>query len=594
MLVILGVFVFHCGRFFDTDGWHVKNAVRHPNVQVWTVFLVCWMMPLIFVISGASTFYALGSRGAGRFVKDRALRLGVPLIAGMFTHIAWQVYLERISFSGFRGSFFDFYPQYFRGLYGFGGNFAWMGLHLWYLEGLFLYSLLFLPLFLRLQSQSGSGALRAFGRVFGKPGAVYLLALPGMALMAWLNPQSQWGQRGFGGWPWPVYMFYFVYGFLVVTREEVEQQIEKQRWVSLGAAFGIFLALLVLWETGGEPRYGTARYALLLGLFALSSWCFVLAFLGLGRRYLGFTNSFVRYSNEAVLPFYVLHQTVILTVGYFVVRWAIPDAAKFLVIAVTAFTFIVLFYELGIRRNNFMRFLFGMRQRRTGAAAGMVALAAALALGLPGGCAVSGQSQTGSPAGRPAGGTAPRLTAAQREALQRALAQRENEGEAREAPTTAAGRQGEVCQAPSGQVCKDVFTSAELTNLVDQSMGAGYRFLMTNILLNCAEHNREDYDGKTLMIFENEGSGRICVLSALSSPDENSFALNAIGCGIASQHKKEENQIAIAEKAIHDDTLRMMESSQGYRFLPPCDYVLFLNSPRKKARYAKQSTALGQ
>jgi hypothetical protein len=108
VLVILVVFVFHCGRFFDTDGWHVKNPVRHPTAQLWTVFLVCWMMPLIFVISGASTFYALG-KGTGKFVKDRASRLLVPVVAGIFSHIAWQVYLERVSFSGFNGSFLQFY-----------------------------------------------------------------------------------------------------------------------------------------------------------------------------------------------------------------------------------------------------------------------------------------------------------------------------------------------------------------------------------------------------------------------------------------------------------------------------------------------------
>src|SRR5262249_16902539 len=142
VLVILTVFIFHCGRFFDTDGWHVKNHVRHEAVQVWTVFLVCWMMPFIFVISGESTFYALGSRSPGKFLKDRAARLVVPLVVGMFTHIPLQVYLERVSFSGFKGSFFDFYPRYFKGFYGNGGNFAWMGLHLWYLEALFLFSVI--------------------------------------------------------------------------------------------------------------------------------------------------------------------------------------------------------------------------------------------------------------------------------------------------------------------------------------------------------------------------------------------------------------------------------------------------------------------
>ena len=75
VLAILAVFVFHSGRFFDQGDWHVKNPTTYLGVQIWTTFLVNWIMPLIFVISGASTFYALGARGAGRFVKDRVLRL---------------------------------------------------------------------------------------------------------------------------------------------------------------------------------------------------------------------------------------------------------------------------------------------------------------------------------------------------------------------------------------------------------------------------------------------------------------------------------------------------------------------------------------
>jgi hypothetical protein len=79
-------------------------------------------------------------------------RLLVPLVVGTFTHIAFQVYLERLHKGEFSGSFFDFYPHYFDGMYGFGGNFAWMGLHLWYLEALFLFSLLCLPVFLWLKN----------------------------------------------------------------------------------------------------------------------------------------------------------------------------------------------------------------------------------------------------------------------------------------------------------------------------------------------------------------------------------------------------------------------------------------------------------
>jgi hypothetical protein len=108
-------------------------------------------MPLMFVISGASLFFSVGK--PGKFLQDKVLRLLIPLIVGVFTHVAIAVYLERRTNYQFFGSFFEFYPQYFQGWYGEGGNFAWMGLHLWYLLVLFVYSLLFLPLFYLLKGQ---------------------------------------------------------------------------------------------------------------------------------------------------------------------------------------------------------------------------------------------------------------------------------------------------------------------------------------------------------------------------------------------------------------------------------------------------------
>jgi peptidoglycan/LPS O-acetylase OafA/YrhL len=365
VLAILTVFVFHCGRFFDTDGWHVKNPVRHEAVQVWTTFLCSWLMPLIFVISGASTFYALRARAAARFIKDRAGRLLVPLIVGIFTHISLQVYLERVSSGKFQGSFFAFYPHYFDGLYGAGGNFAWMGLHLWYLEMLFVFSLLLLPLFLWLKGSSGSRLTARAGALLDRPWLIYLPSLGPAAMIAFLNPATFWGQRGFGGWPLPAYLFLFIYGFMIVAREPLEVRVERQRRTSLLLAVAVMLTALVLWKMGGPLTYGTPRYAVLHFLYAASSWCFILAFLGLARRNLGFTRPFLKYANEAVLPFYILHQTLILSIGYFVVRWAIPDLVKFAIIAASSFVLVVATYEYVIRRNNPLRFLFGMKLRTT-------------------------------------------------------------------------------------------------------------------------------------------------------------------------------------------------------------------------------------
>ena len=43
--------------------------------------------------------------------------------------------------------------------------------------------------------------------------------------------------------------------------------------------------------------------------------------LSLGAKYLNVKNKIVTYGNEAVLPFYIFHPTIILCVSWFVIRW---------------------------------------------------------------------------------------------------------------------------------------------------------------------------------------------------------------------------------------------------------------------------------
>jgi peptidoglycan/LPS O-acetylase OafA/YrhL len=87
----------------------------------------------------------------------------------------------------------------------------------------------------------------------------------------------------------------------------------------------------------------------------------VLAILGFGMKRLNFNKPILSYANEAVLPFYILHHPVLLCVGYFVVQWAIPAAAKFFIIDAVSFAIIMALYEFVVRRFNFLRFLFGMK-----------------------------------------------------------------------------------------------------------------------------------------------------------------------------------------------------------------------------------------
>ncbi len=361
VLAILTVFIFHSGRFFDQGGWHVKNSTTYLGVQIWTTFLANWLMPLIFVISGASLFYALSSRRVGKFVNDKVLRLLVPLVVGIFTHIMFQVYLERLTHHQFTGTFWKFIPSYFEGLYGFGGNFAWMGLHLWYLLVLFVFSLACFPLMQWLRNGSGRKVLKLMGNFLAMPGVVYLLAIPVAWIMAILRPSGILGMHDFGGWPLPIYLIFLLYGFIIVSHEDLQKSIQQLRWISLGAGIICVVSLFILWAGKGDPIFGTQRYLEINGIFGLSSLFWILAFLGFGFKHLTQPKPILARANEAVLPFYILHQTILLCIGYFVTQWHIPDPLKFVTISISSFLIIIFIYEFLICRINVLRFLFGMK-----------------------------------------------------------------------------------------------------------------------------------------------------------------------------------------------------------------------------------------
>ena len=224
VLAILLVFLYHSTRFFNLGDWHVKNIHTYVWVEIWNVFVTTWMMPLFFIISGASLFYAIGKSGGwSRFYKDKFLRLMIPVILASVTHSALQVYLERSSHGQFSGSFFSFLPAYFNGIYldiGMTGNFAYHGMHLWYLFFLFIYSLICYPLFIRLEG-TGREKLNRIMRPFAIPGMMYLwFAVPLLMIKA-LIPQPALN-AGAGGWGFIYYIWFLISGFMIVSNERLQ------------------------------------------------------------------------------------------------------------------------------------------------------------------------------------------------------------------------------------------------------------------------------------------------------------------------------------------------------------------------------------
>jgi peptidoglycan/LPS O-acetylase OafA/YrhL len=87
-LAMLAVFIYHCGRFFNNEDWHVKNPQTSYGITLSLVIVGQWMMPLFFVLSGMSSYYALTYQGAAKYVRSRVKRLVVPLVFGMLAQLS--------------------------------------------------------------------------------------------------------------------------------------------------------------------------------------------------------------------------------------------------------------------------------------------------------------------------------------------------------------------------------------------------------------------------------------------------------------------------------------------------------------------------
>ena len=123
----------------------------------------------------------------------------------------------------------------------------------------------------------------------------------------------------------------------------------------------IFVAYFQVY--GGFPRI-VPNWIIDIYVNGFAAWFFLIAILGYGRKFLNFTDSFLKYNAESSYPVYILHQTIIVIVGYFVVQWAAGITVKYSVILVLATLITFILYDLIVKRTNVTRFLFGMRLKK--------------------------------------------------------------------------------------------------------------------------------------------------------------------------------------------------------------------------------------
>jgi glucan biosynthesis protein C len=359
-LAVLMLIPFHTARIFDIwEPFYAKSDQVSEALSYAFIGAVSpWHMPLFFLLAGAATWFALGFRSGGQYVKERLKRLIVPLMFGVLVVVPPQSYLGALTYGEFEGPFLQYYPRFFQigatgDLSGYMGGFT-PG-HLWFVLFLLLVSIVALPLLLHLRREKGQRLIDRLAILLeSRPANLWWFVLP--LIIAGGLPDTG-GKNPF------YYFMLFVYGYVLMSDARFGNVLNRAKVGALLVGLVLLVTLLTIWATDLVlPMWAW----LLLGAVydGPLAWSLLIAILGFGRRYLNFSHPVLRYASEVAYPFYILHQTVIVTIGCFVVQWTMGIWPQFLVISIVAASTTVLLYEVLVKRTNVTRFLFGMKLKR--------------------------------------------------------------------------------------------------------------------------------------------------------------------------------------------------------------------------------------
>lgn len=357
VFAVMILLFFHTGRLFDSQPWHIKNnEISESFSYYWMPFIHTWRMPLLFFISGVGSQIAFRKSTSLQYIAERFKRLLVPLIFGIVVLLPPQVYYE---YKAEFNNYWDVYKSFLNFLPYHNGNLNLY--HLWFIGYLFNYAVISIPLLIFLRSaQSGFFKKRVL-HFFYNPLA--LLIAPPIFIMVTrliLLPGHEWSAY------FIFYLSFFLFGMIFYSSSGDRDRIGKNRKYLLFASLLALIPYSLSYNSQGSFDSLTVQSPHeTISIFV--GWFWVITVVAYGQRYLNHSNPWVPVISEGIYPFYILHQTVIVIIGYYIcqLQWSI--AVKFCLISFLTVVICVAFYLLCIRPFNIMRIAFGLKLKRRAA-----------------------------------------------------------------------------------------------------------------------------------------------------------------------------------------------------------------------------------
>ena len=369
---ILLLIAIHAAAIFDP--FPVTAVKGHPNwlMKVFAMFVHEWRLSVLFLVSGAGAYFALGFLGGSQFIAMRFRRIVIPLLVGTLLVVPVHLYYWVSGlYPGRYSSYFDFYTTmlkdaFLHGRIGTKPEYIHWG-DLWFLAYLFVISVITAPLLIYLRRRHDGTLASELSGLFERRGGFLLPAIPLIASELLLR--TRWSGYGapnlVNDWAnFTMYLIYYLYGYLIYSDERLRASVKRFGTTALFLGLITTLIFFLLAFTGLTPAAGyNFRWMLFLVLRSVNSWFWVAAILGLGMKYLSYKNKWLPYANEAAYPLYIIHLPILSIIAYHIVQWDAPVAVQFIAIISATLVCSAAIYILLIRQTTVTRYLFGLKPK---------------------------------------------------------------------------------------------------------------------------------------------------------------------------------------------------------------------------------------
>ena len=357
--------LFHCGMFYvENWGWHVKSQYRSQPLENMMLLVEPWRMALLWLISGIAIRFIMAKVTIWRFISMRSLRILLPLLFGILIVVPPQLYIEMTNNGDLNMSYWQFINVFFsdgNGVFDKYQSGIWPHIdvnHLWFLRSLWQYSLLLLCLLPLLNTTKIVNAVNWLFKQRG-PVAILIATLPLFII------QINWPMNEVR---YPLGFTFMVYGYLIGWQQNFWRRLEANLiWLicSFVAGYVSFIYFYdQVWLAELANPKSQDSWLLMLGMFnySLLRVLGVLALFSLAYKLLNKNSKQLQYLNEAVYPFYILHQTFIIVIGYHLSKLQLGATLEPLLLISSTIIACLFSYEV-IKRINILRPCFGLTMK---------------------------------------------------------------------------------------------------------------------------------------------------------------------------------------------------------------------------------------